>query len=223
LDFVNILQQIRSRGLFFSFAVLFNRVVPATVFRCRVFRVYQLSADALAPPPKALSLEVSKCDLPTESELAREVTRTGHGSWNSPATECWLCRDDDQAIGGVWIGHDFFCESDLGVTVVLGQQQCWLFSAFVQKHRRGAGVYRCLLGKVLEQCQPKTVFCAINPTNRASMAAHDQWIQRSLGTFFALRFLGLAICLSHGAIRPRRFLALNCRTAPIEIDLTLLS
>ncbi len=220
MRFVSILQQIRSRGLWFLCGVLFNRVVPEAVFRCRIFRIYELSADAAGPLPAADSLEVIQCDLPTESERARSVTRTDHGAWISDVTECWLCQDADEAIGGVWIGHGLFCESDLGLKIVLGPEQCWLFSAFVEKHRRGAGVYRFLLHEVLEQYPRQTVLCAINPTNRASMAAHDQWIQSWLGTFVALRLLGVAICLSRGRIRARRFFSMDCRKSPIELDLS---
>ncbi|MGB7328704.1 MAG: hypothetical protein WBD31_27750 [Rubripirellula sp.] len=198
---------IRTRGFLYLIGTLVNRVVPERVFRFRVFRIFELgridpdanAKRSWADANRARELVFRWCE--TEAEIAEACRLTYFRPDGSDAAkQACLAIVDSEPAGGVWIGRDYFNESELGLRIRLNKDQAWLFSAFVEKHHRRTGIYRCLLDHVLAD-QPQTVFASINPTNKASIKSHSAYTRRMVGTCVAVRCFGWRKCWANGQLQ----------------------
>ena len=101
--------------------------------------------------------------------------------------------------------------------IELQPDQHWLFAANIAKHHRRRGIYGRLLRYVLSTVagdgHSGEILASINPTNKASMAAHRQMIDETLGSCVAVRFLSLAICCSTSSLQTVQMVGFGESTA----------
>jgi GNAT superfamily N-acetyltransferase len=212
---------LRRRGLLYTLGILFNRIVPSKLFRFRVFRVFQLQSPAGISPTDA-PFDFHWCESEADVQQAKAATYFDTSdAANMQRYEACLAYEGTgrDCVGGVWRARDWFIEDDLGLRIHLEPDQAWIFAAYVAKDQRGRGVYASLLSHVLRTKTAQTHFASINPTNQASMAAHRKFIRSTLGTCFALRILGLAICWCSGGLQQDKWLSFGCVKEPISIRL----
>ncbi len=209
-----------SRGFLYSCGILFNRIVPERLFRFRIFRIFELfpsqerrSGDRGSDSPSD-QLTFRWCESEEDFAAAQKLTYYRPTESSGANQKCCLAVDWADAVGGVWIATEFFDESDLGVRIRLNHQQSWLFAAFIERSHRRRGIYRRLVNQALSQ-QPRSVrtYASINPTNKASIAAHRQYIQRTVGTCVVMRVLGKTVCWGTGDLQIRR------KKTPTEIEI----
>lgn len=208
-----------ARGFLYSIGIVINRIIPERLFRFRIFNVYELAPHDATSTALATGSEfkIRNCQTPAEFDEAKRLTHYRPGKSLSddrkmPPLQATLLVDAEVPVGGVWLSQDFFDESELGVRVKLQPEQTWLFAAFVSKPHRGKGIYRRLLNEVLSQTD-RTFVVAINPTNKASIAAHKTCIRRKVGTIVAIRFLSWSLCWASGELQVRR------EKRPIELQI----
>ena len=218
------ISKIRKTGFKFFFAGVFNRVVPQWLFRMRRYVVYEMDVQKLqAASQQAVDdsgLEFSACRTPAEIE-AVEVLTWFRQELSSDDLRAFQATLDGQLVGGVWIASKVFDEDELGVRLMLNQQQAWLFAALVSKQARGKKVYSKLLPFVVSEVSrdfPRVVL-AVNPDNRPSNAVHKKASRRTLGTVVAIRFLKFSVCWASGQIRKDRTFSWQATKHPIELTL----
>lgn len=208
-----------SRGILYSLGIVINRVVPERWFRFRIFRVYQLQSpgedcQAAVQPP----LQFQWCDSHEEDQRAVQVTGFHGGKDLCPAGyEACLVLDQGQPIAGIWKAESAFDERELGLRVVLADDQAWLFAARVAPGNRRRGVYRRLLRHVLSSDSSRTHLASINPTNRASTAAHRQFLRSTIGTCVSFRFFSVAVSLAGGGLSLDHYLSFRCHQQPLQL------
>ncbi len=213
-------KSIRNYGLLYSVGMALNRCIPAALFRFRIFHVVQLESiprDATrtsqrgklgdedvgdSPACRPLELSFRWFDESTDQAEAHHLTYYPPDDQHLPKRAC-LAFEDDEPAGGVWIGTQQFVESDLGIRIRMAPEQSWLFAAYVLKPFRRRGVYRAILDHVLLD-QATTIFAAINPTNKASMAAHRPYVRRIVGRCTVFRVLNWTGCRVRGDLRVDR-------------------
>ena len=141
---MGIINRIKRTGLIYSFAIVFNRIVPEWLFRCRRFVVYQLDpskadsvseklnarkADSAAQKNSPVSVRWSV----TESDLlsTEKATYFQRSDLHGKLQGC-LAEVNEQPAGGFWVAENQFTESELGVRIVLDSNQVWLQHASKQ-------------------------------------------------------------------------------------------
>lgn len=214
-------QQLRRRGVLYSMGGFVNRLVPAWLFRFRIFRVYQLRPLDSFETPGGPPLEFHWASSMIEIELAEALT-----FFHSPEKDgsdrfrACIAKDGQEIVGGVWQGTRFFDEDELGARILLTPHQAWIFAAYVSKSHRGARIYPRLLNHVLAESDELTHYASINTTNRASLAAHRHFVVAATGRCLLLRIGSLAVCLAGRGLKPARWLTLDSKRQPIEIRIT---
>jgi hypothetical protein len=209
----------------YSIGIAINRIVPSWLFRFRIFTVYQIDSKTVLPQSDASnddSVQVSLAQ--SEAEISAVVKLT----WFQPGDmdadfQSAQAKIDGQLAGAVWAAGRGFDETDLGLRIELTPDQSWIFAALVDGQFRRRGVYSRVLGFMvnhLEQVQRGQQFLSINPTNIASVKAHERYIDSVLGNVVALRVLGVAFCLSTGKrLQPSSWISTNSKLNPILIQL----
>lgn len=215
------LAKFRSRGFLYLIGIAINRVVPAFLFRAVIFRIYQFGrtdpSESLASYDDGIRFEW--CENEEQFKMAEEITffRSASSDQQAPLRAC-LAYDGDEAVGGVWIASGSFYESDLGLTIRLQSNQRWLFAANVSKSHRRRGIYGRMLRYVLSSAEEASdesgsvrseILASINPTNKASMAAHRSLIEKTWGCCIIARLLSLHFCISNGNLKTTRILGLQ--------------
>jgi hypothetical protein len=139
-----VLNKIRKTGWRYSFAILFNRIIPKWLFRIRRYVVYQMDVDrsiaaAESQQTDSNSLTVQRCNSESQMRAIEDLTwfKREYSSGNSWAYQASL---EGKLIGGFWAASDRFDEDELGVRIELSSQQAWLFAALVSGEARGQGV-----------------------------------------------------------------------------------
>ena len=198
-------RRIHARGWWYSIGIIVNKIVPERLWRMRIFRVFEFRApDSPQEHMPDDAITFRWCE--TEAELAEAARLTFYQpDESSRGHRACLALEGDEAIGGVWIGENQFDESELGLRIDLADDQVWLFAAYVAKSHRRRGIYRRLLEFVLRSEasgeRPKTVYASINPTNKASIAAHRVYVADVAGTSLAVRVLSWTWCCANGRLR----------------------
>ena len=232
-----LLKKIKQTGLAYSFAILFNRVVPQWLFRCRRFVVYQLDpqliAESMAAHPQDDAIQIRWCQSELDYSAAETVTYFQRSLSTGKLLACVAeqvdesptadaaTNDSSQLAGGLWAATEQFDESDLGVRILLKPDQVWLFAAVVAKPFRRRGIYSQILAFIVAELATQEInqtLVAVNPRNIGSHAIHQQFAGCSRGTVFAMRFLQTSVCFSFGDLKRDRTLAVNSTRRPIEIS-----
>ena len=229
---MGIINRIKRTGLIYSFAIVFNRIVPEWLFRCRRFVVYQLDpskadsvseklnarkADSAAQKNSPVSVRWSV----TESDLlsTEKATYFQRSDLHGKLQGC-LAEVNEQPAGGFWVAENQFTESELGVRIVLDSNQVWLFAARVETEFRKQGIYSHILAFILPELVKQGLnhqIVSVNPHNIGSNKIHQRLSQQTPGHVFAIRFLSTTFCWTSGRIKRNRTVALNSKANPIEI------
>jgi hypothetical protein len=211
------IKSVWSRGLFYCVGVAINRVVPERLFRCRVFRVYQLRSPTEGKGVQTPVL-VHACTSDEDFRRVKQLTRFGAaGASPSDRYEAFLAMDPEQPVGGAWRAVDHFDEREIGMRIMLESDQAWVFAAHVDRSRRGQGIYCQLLSSVLASDPSSKHYAAINPTNKASLAAHHRFIQSAVGTCIAVRVVRWTFAWAGAGLGTTGHFTFNSHSRPIEL------
>lgn len=219
---MSLINRISNKGWIYSGAILFNRIVPKWLFRCRRYCVYQL---AIQPPwdadkERQEGGEISWCKSEEQLQAVENLTyfRREYSPGPVRAVQAIV---DGRLVGGFWAATEFFDEDDLGVRVMLEPQQAWLFAALVSRDCRGRGVYSKILQFITSELAAKGLteqIVAVNPNNKPSHRVHKKYARVFAGTVFAVRLLNCSICFSGKSVKQKSWFTFNGKTRPIEIS-----
>lgn len=216
-----LIRKIRSRGFFYSVGIVINRLVPESIFRFRVFQIFELALDGagnstqtqrgvdsetkLATTNASDAIQFRWCETEADLQLASRLTHfhaVDEGGKRiadlDKKMRACLAWEGDKPVGGVWISHGSFLERDLGLVIELDPDDRWLFAAYIEKSHRRRGIYARLLTFVMTTDSRTKVFASINLFNKASIAAHRHMTARVHGICWAGHLLGLSGCRSSG-------------------------
>ena len=211
-------QQVKQNGLIYSFAIAFNRIVPAWLFRYRRFIVYQLDANSFANRSSE-NIRVRWCETEADYLALEKLTFFCRGRSSGDLQGC-LAEIDGQPAGGFWAATNQFDETELGIRILLDANQAWLFAAQVDKRFRRKGVYSQILAFIVPELAKQgklQPLVAVNPHNVGSRKIHQQHALLSPGWVLAGRTLRASGCLTFGEISRDRFFAFDSVASPIKI------
>ncbi len=206
---MSFVRKIRDRGVILSAEILFNRFVPAWLFRFSVGDLFELDLPQMRDSWNALKsddFDVSSVTDPQERSELRKFT------WNSVPLETTendfgyavsKSGENDPVIGGVWAARESFIESDLGFKIEFQDNQAWLYCAYVDANTRGLGVYKRVLSFVGHDLTERGFYrllVIIQPWNKASMHIHQKFAQKKLGRVAVLRLGRMSFVFCTGAI-----------------------
>lgn len=219
---MGLVQKIASKGLLYSFGIVFNRIVPEWLFRCRRYVIFEMKPGGdIAVNPKYADdgLQLRWCESEPDYRTVERVTYFQRD--NQPfESEACLAAFEDKIVAGFWCAMNDFVETELGVTYKLQDDQTWLFAAQVDNDFQGRGIHQRVLQFMIaglnDRGYPK-VLLAVNPNNKPSIFAHQKHATRELGKILAIRFLKTTLCFTGNHISSNKMLASNSREAPIEI------
>ena len=222
------LRVLKRTGLLYSIGIVINRIVPLWLMRFRVFNVYEIdSAKFHSPAPSQspsqstqIEPEISLVETQSDLERVRSLTFFDDCSMDADLKAVQAVVDN-QLAGAVWVARRRFEESELGICVELDPTQAWIFAALVDKRFRQRGIYRRVLAFMSSHLQTSGVdaqLLCINPLNKASMNAHRKYFKAQLGQIYALRLLGVAICVRRGnSLTIDRSITWNCKKEPLRL------
>lgn len=213
---MSLIRKIRRRGVLHSLETLFNRIVPAWVFRFSVGVVMELDLERLASEFKSHEADEFTTERVVDA-AARQTLRTT--TWNSVPLE--FSQDDygyaikrvgepNRILGGVWAGKDDFAEANLGFQLELDPDQAWLYCAYVDRQARGVGAYSRVLSFAasdLRELGYRQLLVVIQPWNKASMHVHRKYETRTVGRIAVVRIGPIAWVVKSGAIAKDKTIA----------------
>lgn len=223
---MSILQKIRSRGVFHSAELIFNRCVPAWLFRFSVGDVFELDTERLCGLSRTRSDTAFQCQHvtdPQQRDALRRATRNSVPLSTSASDHGYRihsAQSDTGLLGGVWGGVDAFLEADLGFRIELEPDQAWIYCAFVIPAARGTGVYQHLLAYAASDLHGRghaKLRVMIQPWNRASVHVHEKYSRRRIGRVLAIRVFSLACVLTTGSVRRTKTFTTRLASSPVEI------
>ena len=214
---MNFFESASRRGWKYTVEIIFNRLVPNWLFRCRRFVIYRLKANS--PFDCMPGTVTSWCESENQYRIVEELTEFKRESNEGPvrAVQAMV---ENQVHGGFWVATESFVERELGVRILLGHQQCWLFAAMVSKQMRGRGIYSDVLRFMTSELDTQgfdDLLVAVNPDNKPSNYVHKKYSKSSVGTVFAIRFLNWAWCFSSSPLHAKTRFTANARLRPIEL------
>ena len=209
------LESFRRNGFLYSFAILFNRIVPQRLFRFRRFVVFELKH--VEPPVDDHPVTIRWCETEQDFQAVEQVTYCPRIDGRADAV---LAEIDGQTAGGFWVTDGAFLESELGVEIALTPSQVWLYAARVDPAFRRQGVYSRLLQAACWKKQQqgfKQLLVSVNPHNVGSHKIHLSQSSRSPGRVTAVRAWKTAVCRGTGSITCDSSLSWNSDLRPVII------
>jgi hypothetical protein len=220
---MSIFHRIRKRGIRYALGSRFNQIVPAWLFRFRIFRVYRLAPLSAPAWHDSPSLSYRWCETDDEIATAQSLTyfrsksSVGWHRLRACVAQHAGAPRDAEMVGGVWQATEYFDEEELGIRFVLSARQAWIFAAFVAQNQRGQQIYPRLLQHVMGSDLSHIHYAAINTTNRASIAAHRHFITAQTGRCVAIRVLSLTYCWTGRGLTKLPRIKTDSSHLPIEI------
>lgn len=197
------LSNIRKTGWKYSFAILFNRVVPQWLFRMRRYVIYELDPSEVdASQQVGNEIDLQRCESEEDIQAVEALTYFKRIYSTGPCL-AYRATVEDKLFGGMWAATEAFDENELGVRLQLTEKQAWLFAALVSKQARGQGVYGQLLPFVIidqRQRGHDQILVSVNPDNLRSNRIHLRWAKRTVGYVTAVRLLRIGFCHVSGDI-----------------------
>lgn len=219
---MNLVNKIRQTGLRYTFAIIFNRIVPEWLFRCRRYVVYQLNPN-MAGPAGSDSVRIAYCskdEIPAVEKLTYVSAEKCTSSDDPNDLRPVKAEFNGELAGGLWMATRMFQEMELGVRYELAPKQAWLFGALVDKPARGKGIYSKMLSFVVPEEAAKghtQILVAVNPDNRPSHRVHQKNSVRKIGIIRCMRLLKSSWCWASGDLEYERSFSLNSFNNPILI------
>ena len=218
---VRTLGKIKTLGFGFVFETVFERIVPAWMFRYCSLEVYQMDLDKLPIDPFSTAA-VKICDSAQELEQLTEIT-SEYTQQKAPIGV--LAKMDGQVAGGVWMAVGDYQDRDLGLSFLLGREGTWLYSARVDAGYRRQGIYSHLMAA---SAQSRTnaghtaPFFGVSKLNRGSHKA----IQRFgtlVGQVLVIRLGSMVWARTKGDLKQKQTLTLRCTRRPIQFSVSEIS
>jgi GNAT superfamily N-acetyltransferase len=209
------IQKIREKGLVYSFAIMFNRIVPARIFRYRRFVIFQLKpAESINPHTH---VKTSWCESDEDFEESGKVTYYSRSSDSEMAVRA----DYDGVIAGaMWATVEQFVESELGISIAMEKNQTWLYAARVDDAFRRKGVFAQILDCIRKELAQRGLthqLVCVNPHNIGSVKAHSRCSFYTPGSVRVIRFYKTTFCLAQGDVSCDRFVSWNSDKNPIQV------
>ena len=215
---MGIVEKVKTLGFGFVFEVVFERIVPAWMFRFCSLAVYQIDLDKL-PRDSFSPAAVNICDSAQELEQLREIT----GNYTQQEdTIGVLAKVDGQAAGGLWLALDDYQDHDLGLSFFLGSGGTWIYAARTDGAYRRRGIYSHLMAA---SAQSRTnaghtaPFIGVSKLNRGSHKA----IQRFgtlVGQVFIIRLGSMVWARTKGDLNQNQNLTFQCTRRPIQLSVS---
>jgi len=196
MSIVNIYQKARTQGFIRTFELLFNRFVPASLFRFSMGDIYEFDMDVLANLQLKTNeeFEVRCVTSPSDRQQLRKIT------WSTVPIETTqndigyavFKKGTDQIVGGLWAGIGTFLEESLAIQFQFESKQVWLYCAFIDKSARGSGVYKQLISFAIADLQARgyqQTLGIVQPWNKVSRRMHEKHSKRVCGRVSAIRVL----------------------------------
>ena len=218
------LKKIKRIGWKYSVAILFNRIVPAWLFRTRRFVVYRMAnpneiASQLPDHENKRSVSISRCNSEPEIAAVEQLTYFSR-SYSTGTPIAFAARLEDQLAAGMWAATECFDENELGVRVMLAPTQTWLFAALVEKEFRRLGLYSQLLPFAMKDMSEQGFhdqLVSVNPDNLKSDRIHQRLSKETIGHVLAARILRTTFCWTWGKITKEATFSWNSTNRPIAI------
>ncbi len=229
---MNLLAKIRRRGIVYTIAIAFNRLMPVWLFRYTVIDVLEIDGDLVdlstfgdrGSLRQMSSLEqrqslreltmVGDVDCSNEFPLGFGLSKANSGSGSEPESE--------KLVGGLWIGEQEHYEPSFGFKYVLPEDAGWLFAAMLLKEHRGKGDYNDLLVYSIRQAKrhgKNPIFLAVSPCHKAAVNAHGKFSSRKVGRVFGFKFFNWAWLSSNGDLQTKRSWTFDCKSKPNFLEI----
>jgi hypothetical protein len=204
------------RGWRYTGAILFNRIVPEKLFRFRRYVVYRMK---IQEPRIESDIEIQWATSDEQRASAAKTSFIDQALFSNPLRAA-IATIDNQCVGAFWVAAEHFDESELGVRVMLGPKQVWLFAAMVNKEKRGLGIYSQILQFVTSELGSEGIvdlLVAVNPVNKPSNHIHKKHSSETVGMVSAVRFLNWAACFPGKPITAKSNFTMNAKRNPVQI------
>jgi hypothetical protein len=223
---MSVLQKIRQTGWKYSIAILFNRVIPAWLFRMRRFVVYRMqkantATEECDSPESTAAISAGRCISESQIEAVEQLTYFQR-TYSAGNLVAYHAKIDNQLAAGMWAATECFDENELGVRIRLDPKQAWLFAARVSTDFRRRGLYSHLLPSVMKDLDGKGFvdqLVSVNPDNLGSNRIHQRLSRETVGHVLAIRFLKTTICWTRGRIWKEKTISWNSSNSPIDIQM----
>ena len=213
---MKIVNKIKTLGFGFVFERAFDRIVPAWMCRFCALAVYQVDSGKSADGPCSPAV-LKICDSAQELELLKEITRA---SGDMKDTFGVLATLDDEVAGGVWIAMDDYRDHDLGLSLLLGNEGAWIYSARVDERHRRRGIYSHLLA---EAAQARNVaghaapYIGVSKLNRGSHKA-IQRLGTPVGEALVILLGSMVWVRTRGDLKQNQSFTFQCTRRPIQLS-----
>jgi GNAT superfamily N-acetyltransferase len=220
---------LRRSGWIYGLAILFNRLVPAKLFRFRYFVVYQLDPGSFSGEqqandrtnrPSDVFSQTFWCDHSGQFRAVEDVTYFDRSTSSGRQFACGV-EVDHQTVGGIWGATESFDESELGLRLQFMPNQAWIFAAVVKKEHRSKGLYTKLLSTMVRELSSRganQVLVAVNPFNRTSNRIHSRYSFGKVCAVASIRVWNWVLCLPFGTARGNRSFSHDARRSPITVS-----
>jgi len=225
-----LIQKILRRGLLHSIEIVFNRIVPAWVFRFSTGCVFELDPKKLDEVLSGIDNSNYVLTCVEQGSAARDQLRKL--TWNSVPIETSYndfgysianVSSPTDVLGGVWGAIESFQEADLGFQLQFEASQAWIYCAYVNKEAQGQGVYKRVLAFGTDDLITKgyeRILVVIQPWNRASMYVHGKYAKKRLGTITAIRIFSFIAVFTTGDVKKDRTITLSPLRNPVQLRIS---
>ena len=239
MSLVTKIKKAKSQGYLRTFELLFNRFVPAWIFRYSKGDIYDFDIEKLKAVADSLSSEsssglVAKClvgtgctETPNHEQRMRlrEFTYSSvplESTANDLGYAIYDAQDPEKLLGGVWAAVGSFSEESVGIEFQFGEKQIWFYCAFVDASARGRGVYKKLISFAasdLEQRGYSQLLGIVQPWNRISRMMHQKQSRGIIGTMSAIRLFRYAWVSLKGNLKIDKRLVTNVDGNPANVSI----
>jgi len=219
-----VFSKIKETGFRYSLGILFNRLMPRCLFRCRRFLIFQLTV----PTHQNSSGNDYTCVWSTgqtEMKAASQLTGVEQPPANARLATVF---ENETLVAAVWLSPGSFGEVELGIRFHLNDDDFWLFSAYVVPAYRRRGIYQCLLRFVVnstcEENAKSRIWFAVNPDNLRSMKAHADFGVTTQAKVNAFRLLSMTFAsvvpLNESHLQTERSFTMHSQRNPLVVGLS---
>ena len=224
---MSVIQKLKERGLLHSIEIVFNRIVPAWLFRYCTGIVFELDPQKLAEVLNGMDNSDFVLTCVEQGSQARDQLRTL--TWNSVPVETSSndfgysiaqVSTPDDVLGGVWAGIESFQEDNLGFQLQFDDHQSWIYCVYVNQDAQGKGVYKRLLSfgtSDLIEKGYRRIYVVIQPWNKASAYIHSKYAKGKIGTITGVRVFSLCAVFSTGAVEKDRTITGSPLSKPVQL------
>jgi len=213
------IEKVRALGLGYVLETLFERFVPAWVFRISSVAVYQLDFDKFADS-RLSTATVKICDSEKELEQLQEITCDDTPQKNTIGV---LATAQSEVTGGLWLATGDYRDHDLGLLLLLGEnnEDAWIYSARVAAEYRRQGIYSHLMATTVQSRKAEgnsAPFIGVSELNKGSRNAIKRFAN-PVGKVLIIRIGSLAWARSTGDLKQRQRWTASCTKRPIQITM----